>query len=103
LTITPNGKDSPPEKLDLIFTAASAKDPTPVSGTSPETGPFGATNIARSLNPIAFSHLLVPDLGTLWAETEVSAPVAGSPRIHLAGHIDNKLSIAPRNALDRRA
>ena len=45
-------------------------------GTSPETGgPFGAANVARSINPTEFSHQLVPDLGTLWAETEVSAPV----------------------------
>jgi hypothetical protein len=68
--------------------------PTPVSGTSPETsGPFGAANIARSINPTAFSHQLVPDLGTLWAETEVSSPVAGTPRLHRASHIDNVLSI----------
>ena len=42
---------------------------------------------------------LVPDLGTLWAETEVSAPVAGIPRLHLAGHIDNVLSIGARKRL----
>ena len=52
-----------------------------------------------SVNPTAFSHQLVPDLGTLWAETEVSAPVAGIPRLHLAGHIDNVLSIGARKPL----
>jgi hypothetical protein len=31
---------------------------------------------ASAARPTAFSHQLVPDLGTLWAETEVSAPVA---------------------------
>jgi hypothetical protein len=72
---------------------------TPVPGTSPETGPSGAANIARSINPTAFFHQLVPDLGTLWAETEVSAPVAGIPRLHLAGHIDNVLSIGARKPL----
>jgi hypothetical protein len=71
-----------------------------VSGTSPGTGgPFGAANIARSVNPTALSHQLVPDLGTLWAETEVSAPVAGIPTLHLATHIDNILSIAPGKPL----
>jgi hypothetical protein len=70
------------------------------SGTSPETGgPFGAANIARSINSTAFSLHLVPDLGTLWAETEVSAPVAGVSRLHLAGHIDNVLSMGARKRL----
>jgi hypothetical protein len=72
---------------------------TPVSGTSPGTGaPFGATNIARSISLSAFSHQLLPDLGTLWAETEVSAPVPRIPKLHLAGRIDNILSIALRQA-----
>ena len=64
-------------------------------------GPFGAANIARSISLTAFSHQLVPDLGTLWAETEVSAPVPGIPKLHLARHIDNILSIAPRQAASR--
>jgi hypothetical protein len=55
--------------------------------------------MARSIDPTAFSHHLVPDRGTLWAETEVSAPVAGIPRLHLAGHIDNVLSIGARKRL----
>ena len=47
----------------------AGKRTTPVSGTSPGTGgPFGAANNARSINPTAFSHQLVPNLGTLWAE-----------------------------------
>jgi hypothetical protein len=49
--------------------------------------------------PTAFFHQLVPDLGALWAETEVSAPVAGIPRLHLASHIDNILSIGPGKPL----
>jgi class 3 adenylate cyclase len=81
-----------------------AQATTPASGTSPGTGgPFGAATIARSSNPTAFSHQLVPDLGTLWAETEVSAPVAGIPSLHLAGHIDNVLSIAVRKPLTELA
>jgi hypothetical protein len=40
-----------------------------VPGTPPEASPFGASNINRSLSPTEFPHLLVPDLGTLWAET----------------------------------
>lgn len=36
---------------------------------------------------------------SLWAETEVSAPVAGIPRLHLAGRIDNALSIGARKRL----
>ena len=62
-------------------------------------GPFGAVNIPRSINPTAFSHQLIPDLGTLWAETEVSAPVAGIPKLHFAGQIDNILSIPARKPL----
>ena len=65
-----------------------------MSGTSPETGgPFGAAHIARSINPTAFSHQLVPDLGTLWAETEgVCArcwyPKATSRRPHRQRFVD---------------
>ena len=81
----------------------AGKRTTPVSGTSPGTGgPFGAANNARSINPTAFSHQLVPNLGTLWAETEVSAPVAGISKLHLAGHIDNVLSIGARKPLALR-
>ena len=35
----------------------------------------------------------IPDLGTLWAEAEVSAPVAGTATVHRTRHIDNLLSI----------
>ena len=88
----------------VITRRLASQDATPVSGTSPGTGgPFGAAHIARSVNPTALSHQLVPDLGTLWAETEVSAPVAGIPTLHLAGHIDNILSIAPGKPLDPAA
>ena len=73
-SLRPDAHHQHPERLERRRTKRASKEEqqrikrtTPVSGTSPETGgPFGAANIARSINPTVSSHQLVPlvpDLG----------------------------------------